>query len=82
MMGLPVLSRCTLNNEEKRDYLPRSSTLHVKQLGVFTTYGVEDRGRVEWKFDYLVQAKFSASTGEIKPNEKVSQGTNRGLDSR
>lgn len=71
MMGLPVLGRCTIDKQERRDYLPRSATLQIKRLGVYTAYGVEDKGRVEWKFDYLVQAKFSASTGEIKPNERV-----------
>ena len=72
MEGLPVLRRLTVNGDERHDYLSRGATLQIRDTGVYAVYGLEDRGKVEWKFEYLVTPRTSASTGEIVPNEKVS----------
>lgn len=70
--GLPVLRRLTVNNDEKHDYLSRGATLQIRDTGAFAVYGPEDRGKVEWKFEYLFTPRISTSTGEVVPNEKVS----------
>ncbi|ORY34578.1 hypothetical protein BCR39DRAFT_116063 [Naematelia encephala] len=69
--GLPVLRRMTIRDDHKHDYLSRGATLQIRDLGVYAVYGSEDKGRVEWKFEYLVTPKISASTGEEVPNEKM-----------
>lgn len=71
MEHLPVLRRVTVNQDEKHDYISRGATLQLRDVGVYAVYGYEDKGRAEWKFEYLVQAVISKSTGDIKPNEKV-----------
>lgn len=68
---LPVLRRITVDQDEKHDYISRGATLQIRDVGVYAVYGYEDKGRVEWKFEYLVQESTSKSTGEVKPNEKV-----------
>ena len=67
-----MLRRLTVAGDEKHDYLSRGATLQIKDEGVYTVFGTEDRGRVEWKFQYLVNARQSATTGEVVPNERVS----------
>jgi len=62
----------TVNNDEKHDYLSRGATLQIRDTGAFAVYGPEDRGKVEWKFEYLFTPRISTSTGEVVPNEKVS----------
>lgn len=61
-----------MDDDEKHDYLSRGATLQIRDPGVYAVHGSEDKGRVEWKFEYLVQPRLSSSTGEVKPNEKVS----------
>jgi hypothetical protein len=63
----------TIDQDEKHDYISKGATLQIRDVGVYAVYGYEDKGRVEWKFEYLVQESTSRSTGEIKPNEKVSR---------
>ncbi|WVF68337.1 hypothetical protein IAT40_003102 [Kwoniella sp. CBS 6097] len=69
--GLPVLRRLTINNDDKHDFLPRGATLQIKDPGVYVVCGTEDRGKVEWKFEYLVQPKVSPISGEEVPNERI-----------
>ncbi|WVQ95890.1 hypothetical protein IAU59_002989 [Kwoniella sp. CBS 9459] len=69
--GLPVLRRLTINNDDKHDFLPRGATLQIKDPGVYAVCGTEDRGNVEWKFEYLVQPKVSPISGEEIPNERI-----------
>ncbi|OCF34388.1 hypothetical protein I316_03902 [Kwoniella heveanensis BCC8398] len=69
--GLPVLRRLTINNDDKHDFLPRGATLQIKEPGVYVVCGTEDRGKVEWKFEYLVQPKVSPISGEEIPNERI-----------
>lgn len=66
-----MLRRLTLSGDEKHDYLSRGATLQIRDTGVYAVFGHEDKGRIEWKFEYLVQPRISASTGEVVPNEKV-----------
>ena len=66
-----MFRRCYVNQNEKYDYIGRAATLQIRDLGVYAVYGSEDRGRVEWKFEYLVQESISESTGEVRTNEKV-----------
>ncbi|WWD20445.1 hypothetical protein CI109_104921 [Kwoniella shandongensis] len=68
--GLPVLRRLTTNLDDKHDYLSKGATLQIREPGVYAVYGSEDRGRAEWKFEYLVQPRISRSGIEI-PNEKI-----------
>ncbi|WVW87108.1 hypothetical protein I302_109165 [Kwoniella bestiolae CBS 10118] len=69
--GLPVLRRLTINGDDKYDYLSRGATLQIKEPGVYSVCGVEERGKAEWKFEYLVQNKLSASTKEQSTNERI-----------
>ena len=66
-----MLRRLIVDGDEKHDYLSRGATLQIRDQGVYAVYGTEDRGRVEWKFEYLVTSRISPTTGEEVPNEKV-----------
>ncbi|EJD54442.1 hypothetical protein AURDEDRAFT_110090 [Auricularia subglabra TFB-10046 SS5] len=50
----PVLRRLTLNGDESRDYMSRQASLSVKKNGVYIVSGNEDRGKLSWRFEYLV----------------------------
>jgi hypothetical protein len=67
-----MIRRLMVNDDGKWDYLPRGATLQIRDLGVYAVYGHEDKGRVEWKFEYLVQPRISPTTGDAVANEKVS----------
>ncbi|WWC73864.1 uncharacterized protein I206_107836 [Kwoniella pini CBS 10737] len=69
--GLPVLRRLTINNDDKFDFLSRSATLQIKEPGVYSVCGQEERGKSEWKFEYLVQNKISINSGEQILNERI-----------
>ncbi|WWC66057.1 uncharacterized protein I303_108679 [Kwoniella dejecticola CBS 10117] len=69
--GLPVLRRLTTNNDDKFDYLSRGATLQIKEPGVYCVCGQEERGKAEWKFEYLVQNKRSINSGEQIANERI-----------
>ncbi|WVQ66223.1 uncharacterized protein L199_004402 [Kwoniella botswanensis] len=69
--GLPVLRRLTINNDEKYDFLSRSATLQIKEPGVYSVCGQEERGKAEWKFEYLVQNKISPKSREQIANERI-----------
>ncbi|KAF8713708.1 hypothetical protein RHS03_00432, partial [Rhizoctonia solani] len=66
----PMLRRLTLNGIEDRDYLSREASLSVKSNGVYTVKGSEDRGRFEWKLEYLVEDRRGPS-GAVIPREKT-----------
>ncbi|WVR07889.1 hypothetical protein IAU60_004932 [Kwoniella sp. DSM 27419] len=69
--GLPVLHRLILGTDDKHDFLPRGATLQIRDPGVYVACGSEDRGKFEWKFEYLVQPKISPFTGEAVMNERL-----------
>ncbi|OCF62043.1 hypothetical protein L486_01709 [Kwoniella mangroviensis CBS 10435] len=69
--GLPVLRRLTINNDEKHDFLSRSATLQIKEPGVYSVCGQEERGKAEWKFEYLVQNEISPNSREQIANERI-----------
>lgn len=60
----------TVNGVEDRDYLSREAALSVKSNGIYTVKGTEDRGRFEWKFEYLVEDRRGPS-GAVIQGEKV-----------
>ncbi|CAE6382729.1 unnamed protein product [Rhizoctonia solani] len=66
----PMLRRLTVNGVEDRDYLSREASLSVKSNGVYTVKGSEDRGRFEWKLEYLVEDRRGPS-GAVMPGEKT-----------
>jgi hypothetical protein len=66
----PVLRRLTINGVQDRDYLSREAFLSVKSNGVYTVKGTEDRGRFEWKLEYLVEDR-RGSSGAVIQGEKV-----------
>ena len=67
-----MLRRLVVNGDDKHDYLSKGATLQIRDTGVYAAHGTEDRGKVEWKFEYLVTPRISPTTGEDIPNEKVS----------
>lgn len=74
--ALPVLRRVTVNEDDRYDYVGRGATLQIKEVGVYAIYGSEERGKVEWKFEYLVKPKVNKA-GDDVPNEKVSSWPQR-----
>ncbi|CCO34790.1 hypothetical protein BN14_08898 [Rhizoctonia solani AG-1 IB] len=66
----PILRRLTVNGVEDRDYLSREASLSIKSNGVYTVKGSEDRGRFEWKLEYLVEDRRGPS-GAVIPGEKT-----------
>ncbi|KAK4689867.1 hypothetical protein P7C73_g232, partial [Tremellales sp. Uapishka_1] len=69
--GLPVLRRLTVNKDDRHDFLSKGATLQIRDSGVYAVYGHEDRGRLEWKFEYLVTPRVSPTTGEYIRDEKI-----------
>ncbi|KAG8731752.1 hypothetical protein FRC11_002543 [Ceratobasidium sp. 423] len=65
-----MLRRLTINGVQDRDYLSREASLSVKSNGVYTVKGTEDRGRFEWKLEYLVEDRRGPS-GAVIPGEKT-----------
>lgn len=59
-----------LNGNIKRDYVSREATLVLKNNGVYTVRGSEDKGRLTWQFTYLVDDRRNAA-GEKMNGEKV-----------
>ncbi|KEP49697.1 hypothetical protein V565_095030 [Rhizoctonia solani 123E] len=66
----PMLRRLTINGVEDRDYLSRQASLSLKSNGVYTVKGAEDRGRFEWKLEYLVEDRRGPS-GIVIAGEKT-----------
>ncbi|KAJ1302593.1 hypothetical protein OPQ81_002910 [Rhizoctonia solani] len=66
----PMLRRLTINGVEDRDYLSREASLSVKSNGVYTVKGAEDRGRFQWKLEYLVEDRRGPS-GAVISGEKT-----------
>lgn len=54
----------------KRDYLSREASLVLKNNGVYSVRGTEDKGRIFWQFMYLVDDRRNAA-GEKMSGEKV-----------
>ncbi|KZT42575.1 hypothetical protein SISSUDRAFT_1058355 [Sistotremastrum suecicum HHB10207 ss-3] len=51
----PLLRRLTISGRDNHDHLSRQAQLSVKGNGVYTVSGLEDKGRLCWKFEYLVE---------------------------
>ncbi|CAE7209553.1 unnamed protein product [Rhizoctonia solani] len=66
----PILRRLTINGVEDRDYISREASLSLKSNGVYTVKGAEDRGRFEWKLEYLVEDRRGPS-GAVIAGEKT-----------
>ncbi|KAH7104888.1 hypothetical protein BKA62DRAFT_754881 [Auriculariales sp. MPI-PUGE-AT-0066] len=66
----PVLRRLTINGEEGRDYLSRQASLSVKNTGVYTVDGAEDRSRLPWQLKYVVQERLDVA-GRPMSGEKT-----------
>lgn len=60
-----------LNGNMKRDYSSREATLVLKNNGVYTVRGSEDKGRLTWQFTYLVDDRRNPA-GEKMNGEKVT----------
>ena len=70
----PVLRRLTLSDDDTKDFLSRQGDLVVKTNGVYTLKGAEDKGTLEWKFEYEVDDRVSPA-GKIITGEKVRFST-------
>jgi len=46
--------------------------MKIREAGVYSAQGSEDKGRVEWKFEYLVQPRLN-HMGEQVNGEKVNR---------
>lgn len=54
----------------KRDYISREGSLGIKNNGVYSLRGTEDKGRILWQFMYFVDDRRNAA-GEKMSGEKV-----------
>ncbi|KAF8585124.1 hypothetical protein K439DRAFT_1344135 [Ramaria rubella] len=68
----PVLRRITVNGD-MNDYISRQAVLTLKHNGVYAVESTEDKGKVAWKFEYLVEDRRAPETGKIINGEKVSR---------
>ncbi|KAG2117992.1 uncharacterized protein F5147DRAFT_669403 [Suillus discolor] len=77
--GLPMLRRVTVGGDESRDYLSRQAALNIKTNGVYTVLGSEsmvlgssqEHVKLQWKFDYLVEDRYTDGSRRVLPGEKV-----------
>ncbi|KAG0707442.1 hypothetical protein DFH29DRAFT_895773 [Suillus ampliporus] len=77
--GPPMLRRVTVGGDESRDYLSRHAALNIKTNGVYTVLGSESMAlgssqehvKVQWKFDYLVDDRYTDGSRRVLPGEKI-----------
>ncbi|KAG2155541.1 hypothetical protein DEU56DRAFT_976126 [Suillus clintonianus] len=77
--GPPMLRRVTVGGDESRDYLSRHAALNIKTNGVYTVLGSEsmvlgspqEHVKMQWKFDYLVDDRYTDGSGRVLPGEKI-----------
>lgn len=67
----PVLRRLTLSDNDSKDFLSRQGDRQVKTNGVYAFAGSEDKGTLDWKFEYEVDDRISPPSGKIVVGEKV-----------
>ncbi|KAG9000116.1 hypothetical protein FRB93_012880 [Tulasnella sp. JGI-2019a] len=65
----PTLRRVTINGGDTKDYISRQASLSLKGNGVYTVQGVEDKGKLTWKFEYVVDNR-RGPNGQELPGEK------------
>jgi len=53
------------------DYISRQATLTLKYNGIYIVESTEDKGKLAWKFEYLVEDRWIPETGRIMDGEKV-----------
>ncbi|KAG8988391.1 hypothetical protein FRB90_002767 [Tulasnella sp. 427] len=66
----PTLRRVTLNGDESKDYISREASLSLKENGVYTAQGWEDKAKLFWKLEYLVDDR-KATNGLDVHGEKT-----------
>ncbi|KAG8903583.1 hypothetical protein FRC01_009146, partial [Tulasnella sp. 417] len=66
----PTLRRVTINGDESKDYVSREASLSLKENGVYAVQGWEDKGKLYWKMEYLVDDRKAANGIDIN-GEKV-----------
>ncbi|KAG2368860.1 hypothetical protein BDR07DRAFT_1390284 [Suillus spraguei] len=77
--GPPMLRRVTVGGDESRDYLSRHAALNIKTNGVYTVLGSEsmalgnsqEQVKMQWKFDYLVDDRYTDGSRRVLPGEKI-----------
>lgn len=77
--GPPMLRRVTVGGDESRDHLSRHAALNIKTNGVYTVLGSEsmalgssqDHVKMQWKFDYLVDDRYTDGSRRVLPGEKI-----------
>lgn len=57
------------------DYISRQATLTLKHNGIYVVESTEDKGKLAWKFEYLVEDRWIPETGRIMGGEKVRRNT-------
>ncbi|KAF8514757.1 hypothetical protein JB92DRAFT_2811208 [Gautieria morchelliformis] len=65
----PVLRRLTVNGD-MNDYISRQAALTLKYNGINAVESTEDKGKLAWKFEYLVEDRRDPETGKIMEGEK------------
>lgn len=60
----------TVDDNEAKDYISRQASLSLKGNGVYTVQAFEDKGKLFWKLEYLVDDRRSPN-GQPLPGEKV-----------
>ncbi|KAG8852804.1 hypothetical protein FRB96_008492 [Tulasnella sp. 330] len=65
----PTLRRVTINGNDNKDYISRQASLSLKGNGVYTVQGIENKGRLMWKFEYVVDNR-RGPNGQDLPGER------------
>jgi len=61
----------TINGEEAKDFISRQASLTIKTNGLYTLQGTEEKGKLFWKLEYIVEDRRAPATGTPIPGEKV-----------
>lgn len=64
----------TVDGNENVDYLTKQAHLTIKGHGVYIVRGTEGKGKLTWKFEYLVDDRLDVN-GLAMPGEKVYNST-------
>ncbi|KAG9045702.1 hypothetical protein FS837_005822 [Tulasnella sp. UAMH 9824] len=68
----PTLRRVTINGDESKDYISREASLSLKENGVYTVQGWEDKGKLFWKMDYLVDDRKASNGADINGEKTIT----------
>lgn len=63
---------------DDKDYISRQASLSLKGNGVYTVQGTESKGKLMWKFEYVVDNRRAPSGYDI-PGEKVRDSSDQDL---